>query len=114
MLVIVRNQGRTIANAVAVRANAVPIQSVLAGPTDDAVRRIRPSAGLTERRARFTGGPVAETAVRAHGARRRRRLGREALGAVVGVLGEAGLAGDALSAAVSTLRATEAANYLVG
>ena len=111
MLVIVRNQGGAIANAVTVRTDAVPIQGVLAGPTDDAVGRIRPSAGLAERRARLTGGPVAETAVGACSARRGGSLCREALGAVIGVLSEAGLASYAVTTPVSALGATEATDY---
>ena len=111
MLVIVRNQGGAITNAVAVRTNTVPIQGVLASPTDDTVGRIRPSAGLTERRARLTGGPVAETAVGACSSRRRGGLCREALGAVVGVLSEAGLASYAVATPVSALGATKATHY---
>lgn len=46
VLVVIRNQGRTVANAIAVSANAVAVEGVLPSATDNAVARRRARARL--------------------------------------------------------------------
>lgn len=69
VLVVIRNQGRTVANAIAVGANAVAVEGVLPCATDDAVARRRARARLAQRRAGRASSAVAKAAIRTHGAR---------------------------------------------
>ena len=109
VLVVIRHKGRSAAHAVAVRTNTCAVGGVLARATDNAVARRGPRAGLAERRTRYTGSPIAEATVRAYGPRARRRLRRNAGRLVVGVLSETSLAREALSVAIGTRGAPQAA-----
>ena len=110
MLIVVGHQSRPTAHTIAIRAHTGAIEAVLARTADDAVSRGGSRARLAERRARLARRPVAEAPVGAHGARAGRRLRCNALRAVIRVLSEPGLAGQALAVAVRARGATKAAD----
>lgn len=99
-----------MANAVAIRRNAVAVQRVLASTTNNAVTRTGAVAGAAERRTRRTGSAVTEAAIGTDSPCRGSRLLGDALRPVIGVLCEAGLTGDTVACAVGALRASELAS----
>ena len=110
VLVVISHKSRPAAHTIAVRADTGAVEAVLARTADDAVSRGGSRARLAERRAWLARRPVAEAAVGAHGTRARRRLRCNALRAVVRVLSEPRLAGQALAVAVCARGATKAAD----
>lgn len=107
MLVIVCYQGRALADTIAVCRDTVAVEHVLSGTANDAVVRSCAGTRAAKWGARGARCSAAEATIRTDGSGRGRRLYSKALGAIVGVLGEAGLAGYAVSGAVRTLSATQ-------
>lgn len=103
MLVVVRDEGGSLAHAVAICRDAVSVERVLACSADDAVVRGRATTCAAEGRAWSGGSAVAEASVGADCTCRRSGLLGYALGTVVGIQREVGLAGDAITSAVRTL-----------
>lgn len=97
MFIVVGDQSRTLADATAVGLHTGSIERVRSCGANDAVVRRCPRTSLTFGGAGLASSAVAETTVRASRATGRLLLSRIALGSVIGILCEAGLAGYAIT-----------------
>ena len=106
-LVVICNEIRTLANTVTVCSNASAVERVGTRCTDNTVVRSRSSTSTAARRTWLALGSVAETPVWANGTSVSHTLSWIALGLVIGILSEAGLARLANSSAIGARRASK-------